>query len=118
MTAIAISTVTMRRAFRFIAHQDLYDPPQLARRGVGEAPRQRNKLPSRNWTLLLVLKVVELRDELGAAVWLPVHGPKGTARHGDDEFVALHVNVEVVNIVHPPTLTQKSSAEPTAGQGF
>jgi hypothetical protein len=45
----------------------LHDPTQFARLVVGELPGEGEKLCPRDWALLLILKIVEPRHELGGA---------------------------------------------------
>jgi hypothetical protein len=51
----------------------LYDPPQLARLVAGRLQCEGEKLCSRDWPLLLILKIVEPRHELRSPMRLPVH---------------------------------------------
>ncbi len=68
------------------------DPRQLARFVVGELQCLGDELGSRDWTLLLILKIVEPRHELRSAMWLTVHYPKAGARHRDDDILVPHLD--------------------------
>jgi hypothetical protein len=47
---------------------------------VGELPGEGEKLFPRDWVLLLILKIVEPRHELGSAVWPSIHDPEVRVR--------------------------------------
>jgi hypothetical protein len=62
----------------------LHNPPQLVRLVVCEFPGFGDELCSRDWTLLLILKIVEPRHE-PTAIWLSIHHPEACARHRHDD---------------------------------
>jgi hypothetical protein len=69
----------------------LHDPTQFARLVVGELPGEGEKLCPRDWALLLILKIVEPRHELGSAIWLSIHDPGVSTRHRNDDVSLLRL---------------------------
>ena len=73
----------------------LHNPPQLACLVVGELPGSSEELCPGYWALLIVLKIVKPRHELGSLLWLPIHHPKAGFRHRDDDVVVPHFDSKV-----------------------
>ena len=87
----------------------LHDPPHLARLVVGSGPGAGEKLCTHPLPGLLVSGGVPLRHELRRAWRLVIDDLEASARHSDDDVAALHFDVKVVAVRHPPILAQWGS---------
>jgi len=76
----------------------LHNPPQLARLVVREFQSFGDELCSRDWTLLLILKIVEPRHE-PTAIWLSIYHPEACTRHGHDDVSIPCFDAEVLHPV-------------------
>jgi hypothetical protein len=78
----------------------LSDPPQLTRLVVGCLPGASKELCPRDWALLLILKIVEPRHELGATKGLSIHHPEARARHRDDDIASPNFDFQIILVSH------------------
>jgi hypothetical protein len=76
----------------------LHDPTKLARLVVGEFQSLGDEVCSRDWTLLLILKIVEPCHE-PTAIWLSINHPEACARHRHDDVSIPCFDAEVLHPV-------------------